>query len=187
MSVCWHLLNTMKKNLCIILVFNVIVSGCAWFGGNNTSSRKLTKTNIPKIPQSQKPGGIGDNWRYIGTTNDNSMIDEINVNSISSGVSSDNAQIFNFEDRKTVTAPNKFAYPTNEPRFKYLISSWQINCSTQEYLMRTTTLYNDTGTKLTAYDYTNNSNIKWLKLGNGSFAQMQYNFICLNINRDLGY
>ena len=176
----------MKKKFRIILFLNIVVSGCAWFGGTG-SSYKPSKTNIPKLPQSQKPGGTGDNWRYIGTTDDNSMIDEINVNSINSGVSTNNTQIFNFEDRKTVTAPNKFAYPTNEPRFKYLISSWQINCSTQEYLMRTTTLYNESGTKLTAYDYINDSNIKWLKLGNGSFAHMQYNFVCLNINRDLGY
>ena len=187
MSVCWHLLTKMKKRLCPILVLNIIISGCAWFGGSSTYSHKSGETNIPKLPQSQKPGGTSDNWRYMGTTDDSSIVDEININSISSGVSSDNTQIFNFEDRKTVTAPTKFAYPTNEPRFKYLISSWQINCSTKEYLMRTTTLYNDSGTKLTAYDYTNNSNIKWLKLGNGSFAHMQYNFVCLNINRDLGY
>ena len=135
----------------------------------------------------QKPGGTGDNWRYMGTTDDGTLIDEVNVDSIRSGVSDTNSQIFSFEDRKTVILANKFAYPVNEPHFKYLISSWQINCTSMEYLMKTTTLYNEVGTKLTSYDYNNDNNIKWLKLGSGSFAQMQYNFVCLNINRNLGY
>ena len=181
----WHLLSKMKKNLYLILLINTLLSGCAWFGLNSSSS-KPSKTSIPKTPISQKPGGL-DNWRYMGTTDDGTMVDEININSINSGVSSDNTQIFNFVDRKTVTAPNKFAYPSDEPRFKYLISTWQMDCNSKEYLMRTTTLYNESGTKLTAYDYTNDDNVKWLKIGSGSFAQMQYNFICLNINRNLGY
>jgi hypothetical protein len=177
--------DLMNKNLFSLILITLSISSCAWMSSSKGSSQ--TKTSIPKTPPMQKPGGTASNWRYMGTTDDGTLIDEINVNSITSGSSSQNIQIFNFEDRKTVVIPNKFAYPNNQPHFKYLISAWQMNCITQEYLMRKTTLYNDIGTKMTQYDYTNDNNVKWMKLGSGSFAQMQYNFICLNINRNLGY
>ena len=172
----------MRPNTLFLMFIAITISGCAMFGGNSNNSSK-----IPKTSQTQKPGGNGENWRYLGTTDDGSLIDEIDVNSISSGASKQNTQVFNFEDRKTEISPGLFPYPTNQPRFKYLISTWQINCNSKEYLLNTATLYNDTGVKLIRYNYANDANVKWLKLGNGSFAVMQYNFICLNTNRNLGY
>ena len=174
--------NEMSKNFLYFIIL-LAISGC----GTYNSSSKSSKTSIPKTTQIPKPGGNGENWRYLGTTDDGVLVDEINVSSISSTSSAKNTQVFNFEDRKTVILPNQFAYPSNQPRFKYLLSTWQMDCNSKEYLMTTTTLYNESGTKLTRYDYANDSSVKWLKLGSGSFAEMQYNFICLNINRNLGY
>lgn len=172
------------KNRILNLSLIAVLGGCSLLGSNQS---KQTKTSIPKTTQIQKPGGTGVNWRYLGTTDDGVLIDEININSISSSVNAQNIQVFNFEDRKTVISPNQFAYPANQPRFKYLLSSWQMNCNTKEYLLTNTTLYNESGIKLIRYNYANDNNVKWLKLGSGSFAEMQFNFICLNVNRNLGY
>lgn len=183
----WHLFiykAIMKQNCLYLLVLTVTLNSCAWM---SSSTNKSAKSSLPKTPQIQKPGGTGDNWRYLGTTDDGVLVDEIDSKSINSGVSSQNTQVFNFQDRKTVVLPNKFAYPSNQPRFKYLISTWQMDCNSKQYLLNTATLFNESGVKLTHYNYANDSDVKWLKLGSGSFADMQYSFICLNTNRNLGY
>ncbi|MBP9743277.1 MAG: hypothetical protein KBD37_07965 [Burkholderiales bacterium] len=174
----------MKYNL-FNIIFLISLTGCAWFGGSSTSN-KSGKTKIPKTAAIQKPGGSGSNWRYLGTTDDGVLVDEVDINSISKNVNN-GTTLSSYQDRKTVILPNKFAYPSNQPHFKYLISTWQMNCDSKEYLLNTVTLYNESGVKLIHYNYANDSDVKWLRLGDGSFANMQYNFICLNNNRNLGY
>ncbi|MDQ5920448.1 MAG: hypothetical protein QG673_504 [Pseudomonadota bacterium] len=167
-----------------------LVSGCAWLGGGNSSgSNKSGKTSIPKTGLIHKPGGTGSNWRYLGTTDDGILVDEIDVNSISKATNNSNGQISSYQDRKTVVLPNKFTYPSNQPNFKYLISTWQMNCTSKEYLLNTVTLYNESGVKLIHYNYSNDSDVKWLKPGDGSFANEQYNLICVDnaTARNLGY
>ena len=176
----------MKLNSLSLVITILAVSGCAWLSSSSNNKSYSGRSKLPKV-QIQKPGGSGNNWRYLGTTDDGVVVDEIDINSINGVGGNANTQVFNYQDRKTVVIPNQFSYPSNQPRFKYLLSTWQINCTSKEYILSTTTLYNESGVKLIHYNYANNSDVKWLQLGNGSFAQMQYNFICLNINRNLGY
>ena len=182
----------MKRNSISLLLFsltNVLaLSGCAFFGsssGSNTSA--AGKVSVPKVPTVAKPGGDSSSWRYLGTTNDGQLIDEINDSSISSGVSSKNTQVYNFEDRKTVVNPNKFAYPKDQPHFKFLLSHWQMDCNNKEYLLGDATLYNESGVKISSSSYSSDNSVTWLKLGSGTFAEMQYAYICQNKNRNLGY
>ena len=173
----------MKQNLLFFLVIvSIFLNGCAWVGSIGKKSNNI----VPKTTLIQKPEGSGNNWRYLGTTDDGVLIDEINVTSIIGEPITDK-QIFSFQDRKTVITPNKFTYPINQPHFKYLISTWKINCITQEYLLDTAILYNESAVKLTQYNYANDINVKWVKLVDSSFAKLQYEFACQNTNRDLGY
>lgn len=175
----------MKTNTLLIILSAMILNGCAWFGFNNEkASRKLSPPTTKLI---QKPGGDTNNWRYLGTSEDGVLVDEIDINSISLIPTIKNNSNYTYQDRKTIVLTNEFNYPNNQPRFKYLISNWQINCTTHEYLLNSTTLYNDAAIKLISYNYSNLNNAKWLTIGTQSFAAMQYDFICLNQNKNLGY
>lgn len=179
----------MKQKITYLLLLSLLLNGCAMFGDSPSSTKKRTtsKSSVPKVPSIAKPGGDNGSWRYIGTTDDGQLIDEINDSSIKANTSKENFQVYNFQDRKTVVTPKQFTYPSGQAPFKYLISTWQMNCSTQEYLLNSATQYNESGALIVKNDYTDNSSIKWLKFTSGSFAGMQYNYICLNKNRNLGY
>ena len=183
----------MKINSISLLLYSLTLNflalnGCAFFGGGSGSKTASSgKVTVPKVPAVAKPGGESSSWRYLGTTNDGQLIDEINDNSISSGVSSKNTQVYNFQDRKTVVNPNKFAYPTDQAHFKFLLSHWQMDCNSKEYLLNDATLYNESGVKISTNSYTSDNSVTWLKLGSGTFAEMQYAYICQNKNRNLGY
>ena len=177
----------MKSHALYISVIVATLSGCALFGGSSNNKPPSSKTSVPKVPTIQKPGGDGESWRYLGTTNDGLLVDEINDSSISSGISNKNTQVYNFQDRKTVTAPSKFDYPSDQPHFKYLISNWQMDCNNKVYLLNAATLYNESGIKIINYNYSSDSSVTWLKFSSGNFAQMQYDYICLSKNRNLGY
>ncbi len=84
--------------------------------------------------------------------------------------------------------PTKFtAYTTGQPHYKYLISNWQMDCNLKQYLILNTVLYDSSAIELLRYDYTSNTSVKWIKIGSGSLAELQYNYICLNQKRNLGY
>jgi hypothetical protein len=170
----------MKLRVSLIGFISLSLTSCAWF----SSPPKKSTLTLPKVPPVTVPGGSGDNWRYLGTSSDNQLVVEINDKSISvKGV-----QIYAFQDRKMVVAPHKFSsYLPNQPHYKYIITNWQMDCNNKQYLIETATLYNEVGAVLLTYDYSQNVNVKWIKFGSGSIAELQYNYICLNQNRMLGY
>ena len=161
----------------------VILGSCAFF--SSSPNKSAQRTPLPKAPANIIPEGSGDNWRYIGTTNDGMLVIEINNNSI---VPLKNpSEIFAFVDRKTVAEPAQFIYPNSQPHFKYLINSWQMDCQNKKYILTNAKMYNQAAKLLGNYNYTNNNNVKWLNFGAGSIAELEYKFICLNQNRNLGY
>lgn len=176
--------NQFYVNL-IICGMSLTFSGCAWFGfvGSSQSSNSNTKVRLPKTTQTQIPGGNTSNWRYIGTTTSGELIDEINDQSITATAESG---IYSYSDRKTISDPSKFQY-ADQLRYKYILSNWLMDCNNQQYILNLSTLYNESGTMLRQIDYSKNNSVKWLQFGDGSIAQMQYNYICLNQNRNLGY
>ena len=178
----------MFKNIIYLLILNLLLNGCAWFGSQpSTSGTRRKTTTIPHTKLTQIPYGNGDNWRYLGITPNNSLIDEINSASIKNINSINTPTTISYQDRKTVTLPNKFIYSPNQPHFKYVLSNWQINCITKEYLLSDTTLFDNLGNQISHYHYINNVNVAWLKIEPNSFSQLQFNFICLRINNNLGY
>jgi hypothetical protein len=164
----------------LLLFFGL--SSCAFFSSSN---KTVPKKPLPKVPTNVVPDGNGDNWRYIGTTNDGILIVEIDNNSIFSIKKP--AEVFNFKDRKTIIDSSQFVYPSGQPHFKYLINSWQMDCQNKKYLLTHASMYNQLGKLVGNYNYTNNDNVKWLSFGSDSIAELEYKFICLNQNRNLGY
>lgn len=161
----------------------VLLNGCAWFSSSRGTTHK--KTALPKAPTIRVPGGIGDNWRYIGTTTDGLIVVELNNNSIQAV--KNNNELFNFEDRKTVVEPSQYTYSANQPHFKYIINTWQMDCQNKKYLLINANMYNQAAVSIGKFDYSNNNDVKWLNFGEGSIADLEYKFVCLNQNRNLGY
>lgn len=171
----------MKLNIYALIIISSSLNGCAWLSG----SPDTTNIKIPKQQAKPIPGGNLINWRYLGTTTDGQLVDEINESSI---IKSQESQIYLYQDRKTVVNPNQFSSYTNgQPHYKYVLSNWQIDCTNQQYLITSAEIYNDVGLQLQIYDYKNNNDVRWLRFGSGSIAELQYNYICLNQNRNLGY
>jgi len=169
---------------CGLLCFGLL-TGCAWFGfGNTSKSSSSSKLKLPKAQALNPPGGTGKTWRYLGTSDDGQLTVEINDNSIKAA----GTQIYSYQDRKTVVSPEKFSsYMAGQPHYKYLISNWQVNCNLKQYIIQDTNLYNESAVKLLSYDYTKNDSVKWIKIGSGSLASLQYDYVCQNKNRNLGY
>lgn len=164
------------------ITLSLAITNCALFQPKRISYKKL-----PHVPSIQLPGGRGDNWRYLGTTSNNEIISEINEISIKSLTNSSKKNIFSFEDRKTIINPNNFPYPDNLPHYKYALGTWQMNCKDKTYLLDNTTLFNEAGKQIANFNYKNSSDIKWIKFGKSSIGELQYNYVCLNKNRILGY
>lgn len=179
--------NQLYKNLTIgigtLLLF--ACSSTTSTGNNNGTSayaksyKSTKKTNMPKVPQKKLPGGNGDNWRYLGTTNDNLLALEINDTSITSSNS-----INKFQDRKTVIAPNKYNYQ-GQPNYKYSLSWWQLNCSQKQFMVTSSSIYDTYGNLLKNYSFSGNQ--QWSSVIDGSIAEQQYNYVCKGLNRTLGY
>lgn len=174
-------MKSLKTASSFLLFF--ILSNCAFF--SSSSTKKSNNKPFPRSPNTVVPDGSGDNWRYIGTTNDGTLVVEINNNSITN--TKDTSEIFNFEDRKMVVDPAQFIYPSGQPHFKYLINSWQMDCQNKKYILMSASMYNQAATLLGKYNYANNDDVKWLNFGSGSIAELEYKFVCLNQNRNLGY
>lgn len=161
----------MRNNIYYLLLIGLV--GCSSF---NTGP-------LPTVPQAQLPGGKGDNWRYIGTTNDGQLIIEVNNDSIKSA----SPQVYSFQERKTVKDTSQFQYLSNQVHYKYILSDWLMDCNNKQYILSNVSIFNELGSQIEKIDYSNNSNIKWLKFGSGTIAELEYNYICLNKNRQLGY
>ena len=173
-----------SKFIWCILV-GISLSGCGWFWGSGSTSSHKRQSPLPKVTTVQEPGGNGRNWRYLGLSDDSQLINEINESSIQS---TDKPLIYSYQDRKTVANINKFtAYVAGQPHYKFLISNWQMDCNTKQYLILNSTLYDELGVTQLTYNYVNGNNVKWVKIGGGSLAELQYNYICLNQKRNLGY
>ena len=179
------LLNKLLKLYCSLSLI-LSISGCALFGGGSHKKSGSNGTaSVPKVTVVTPPGGTDKNWRYLGLSDDGQLIVEINDASITP---TDKPQIYKYQDRKTVSDINKFtAYTTGQPHYKFLLSNWQMDCNLKQYLILDTTLYDSSATIQLRYDYTNDNSVKWVKIGNGSLAGLQYNYICLNQKRNLGY
>lgn len=162
----------MKKYICYLLL--IALTGCSSFGGSG---------GLPRTPQAQLPGGKGDNWRYIGTTNDGQLIIEVNNDSIKSA----SPQVYSFQERKTVKDIAQFQYLNNQTPYKYILSNWIMDCNNKQYILSDVSIFNELGSQIEKINYTNNTNIKWLKFGSGTIAELEYNYICLNKNKQLGY
>ena len=177
----------MNKHFCFTIALLLCISGCAWFGGGNShkNSSYGGNTSVPKVTPVTPPGGTDKNWRYLGLSDDGQLIVEINDSSIKP---TDKTQIYNFQDRKTVSDITKFtAYTTGQPHYKFLLSNWQMDCNSKQYLILNTILYDSSAIEQLKYDYTSDNSVKWIKIGSGSLAELQYNYICLNQKRNLGY
>ncbi len=162
-----------------------MISSCATSnaGKYNTTNLQNVKANLPKVPKYVIPEGSGENWRYIGTTDNNQIAVEINESSITSTA----IQIYKFEDRKTIVTPNTFIYQPSQKIYKYALGMWLMDCANKQYLLNKMSIYNIYGTFIQEYDYSTDDSVKWLKFGSGGIGEMQYNYICLNQNRFLGY
>lgn len=174
----------MSINKISLILITICVSSCAMFGGSNTSnkSNKSKKSSLPKAMVPKEPGGRGNNWRYLGVSDDGMVITEIDNNSIKQVNTT--ANIYYYQDRKTITNPQEFSYPSNV-RFKYVISEWNVSCDDKRYTLLQNTLYNESGSEIKKNSYQDLN--AWRKIDNNSIADTQYQFICNNKNRNLGY
>ena len=174
----------------IICILNVLLlsllSACSY--NHLPYSRKSTtaadKVQLPKIPLKPYQPGLDTVWHYIGKSQDSKLIAEIDTGNISK---TSNPKVYQFRDRKTITDPKSFDFGSIQPKFKYVISHWQINCESRQYVVLNATTYDAKGIQLTTVNYANNPAIKWLKIGNNSIANSQYDFICKNKDRNLSY
>lgn len=175
-------MNKYLKSYSQLLIF-LGIGGCALFGGN--TQKKSGNGAVPRVTTVAAPGGTDKNWRYLGLSDDSQLIVEINDTTITP---TNKALIYNYQDRKTVVNPNKFtAYTNGQPHYKYLISNWQMDCNIKQYLIINSTLYSPLAVEQLRYDYSTDNSVKWIKIGSGSLAELQYNYICLNQKRNLGY
>ncbi len=171
--------------LIFLLYLCLFLNSCGIFNWFSSSKSIGIPAEFGKGQKTYTPGGSGTNWRYLGTTKNGLLVDEIDSSSITYQQNNNNNKIANYKERKVIIYPNLFTYPSNQPRFKYLISNWQINCDTKQYNLIDTTLYSETSQKIISYNYSKNSN--WQKINEKSFSNLQFNFVCLNINKNLGY
>ena len=170
----------MKLLYIYVIVISVFISGCSNVSKPVSKSSSNSPINkIPKVPQKILPGGDSDDWRYLGSNSQ--LVAEISESSISLMKES---QVYTFVDRKRVIDPDNFAYTDNVIKYKYILSSWLINCNTKQYKAISASTYSVLGNKIRPIEYKNDS---WHPVIENTISQIQYNYICLGINRNLGY
>lgn len=167
----------------LIIIASLTLGGCATDASSKKpSSRKTQRSSLPKVPPKVVPGGTGDNWRYLGTSKDQLIADEINESSIS--LVDAGKQLNRYQDRKTIVNTAQFNYNGITPNYKYSLSWWKIDCLQKQYLIDSTTLYDAYGKLIKQYSLNSN---QWSQINADSIAQLQYNYVCQGINRGLGY
>lgn len=167
---------------CLILSLTAtLMTGCATNTNASSKSRYSThKSPMPKVPPRIVPGGSGDNWRYLGTTQHNTISDEINESSIQLV----NGSINRYQDRKTIIDTNNFSYSGLTPKYKFSLSWWKMDCSQKQYLIDSSAIYDEYGKPLKNYRLDSST---WSPVSSGTLAELQYNYICLGTNRGIGY
>lgn len=176
-------MNLKSKNLTIIIGI-VLLASCSsnsspTYSKSYKSSTSKTKSSIPKVPAKIIPGGNGDNWRYLGATSNTAIRVEINESSITP----QSAKQYKYQDRKTIVNPSNFAYQ-NTPSYYYSLSWWLMDCNSQQYIVNSTALYDVYGKPIKNYNFTDQN---YSPVTKGSIAEQQYNYICNNSNRNVGY
>lgn len=171
-----------KKYILITFVTFTIIS-CSTSSNNKSkaTSSYNSKSKIPRVPTRVLPGGNSDDWRYLGLSSDGSFGTEINNASISSISYSK----YSFQERKTIMDTNKYPYyQQNNPKYTYSISNWQINCNSKSYSIKSVTLYDQLGKQIKDTILYSD---KETQINNGSIAWQEYNYICNNVGRNIGY
>jgi len=181
-SIFFYLINgsgSMNKiiKLIILPLFVSILSNCAINSSNKTHKSK--KSSIPKVPAKQLPGGTSDNWRYLGTSQDGQISVEISESSINKTDTQTK-----FQDRKTIINPTTLSASNAISKYKYSLSWWSMDCNNKQYFISSTAIYDDYGKLIKDYSFSNNQPIN---IGSGSIAELQYNYVCQGINRQIGY
>lgn len=164
-------------NLIILGLLTILLSNCAI--NSSTKNTKAKKKPVPKVPAKQLPGGTTDNWRYLGTSQDGQIAVEISESSIAK---TDNQT--KFQDRKTIINPTVLGNHNSLGNYKYSLSWWNMNCGTKQYFITNTAIYDDYGRLIKNYNFSNNQPIN---INGGSIAELQYNYVCQSINRQIGY
>ncbi len=174
--------NMFRKNKIVNYLLGITIIlflyGCSSYTPPSDISH--TKPQPLKVYKFTLPGSSYGDWRYLGITKYNQTSDEINHNSIEL---IDN-NLYKYQDRKTVVLVSNFTYHTNQPKYKFAISNWEMNCITKQYRITNTILYDTYGNQITKYNF--NSSI-WIKINPHSVSDMQYNYICVHVNNLLGY
>ena len=168
----------MKLRAYIFAVTVIFVTSCANVKKPTTKTQAISK--IPKLPSKTLPGGDSDDWRYLGTNQQ--LVVEISESSITP---TSTTQIYSFIDRKRIIDMDKFKY-ADSTKYKYILGTWLINCAEKQYQAVSASLYTDLGVKIKDIDY-KRTNPDWITILPSSISQMQYDYVCLGINRNLGY
>lgn len=178
----------MKNNKLKILIISLL---CMLV---SCSFNKKNSVSLPKVNNTASPGGSELNWRYLGMNEKRNISLEIDDNSIKSySINNDNYlnesqnirnSLLTFTDRKTFFDSNLLV---NNKIYKYVISSWVVDCLNEEYLIQDANFYNNKGESLAFYNFREDNSQNWYKVGNDSFSKLQYNYVCFDINRQLGY
>lgn len=177
-----HKIISYKNSLIVVAICTI--SACSSNRSPNytksysgTSSK--SKTSIPKVPTRLMPGGSGDNWRYLGATENGNLAIEINESSIANQQSNS----YKYQDRKTIIEPSNFPF-NGLPNYRYSLSWWIMNCDSQQYKITSTSLFDSYGKPIKNYyfDQSNYSNVT-----KGTISEKQYNYICNNNYRNIGY
>lgn len=173
-----------KYNLILLaLSGGIFLSGCGSL--SSPESKPYTgRISLPKAPALQIPGGNTSNWRYLGTSTNGKLIAEINNSSI---VATKDPNQYSFQGRKTIYNPYAYTYANGQEPYKYIIENWLIDCTNKQYVLVNATTYNKLGVQLNTYDYTGDDSVRWMKFGDDSIANAQYEYVCQNKNRNLGY
>lgn len=161
----------------ILIIVSLGLSNCAT--NSSKKSYKPKKSTIPKVPAKQIPGGTTDNWRYLGTSQDGQIAVEISESSISKTANS-----VKFQDRKTLTNTQKNSTSGTIGNYKYSLSWWNMDCSSKQYYINNTAIYDDYGKLLKNYNF---SSTQAITISGGSIAELQYNYVCQGVNRQIGY
>lgn len=160
----------------------LFLNGCATNSSSSyKKSKSKSKNTLPRVPAKSLPGGSGDNWRYLGSSQNGQLAIEINESSIKTI-----NEMNNFQDRKTVVEPAKFNYQGLTARYKYSLSWWQLDCNQRQYSIRSTDLYDAYGKLVKSYTFSG-ADSDAAAIASGSIAELQYNYLCIGSNRSVGY
>ena len=173
-------MGLMKLLIIISVVSSLFITSCSSVKKSNSSTIKSSSSSIvPSVAKKTLPGGDSDDWRYLGTNAQ--LVIEISESSIEPNKT---PKTYKFVDRKRIIDTDKFKFIDNKQKFKYILSTWIINCDAKQYQSINASIYNDLGVKMKDISYRNNL---WYPIKADTVSQMQYNYVCLGINRNLGY